>query len=118
MSAEHEVSVDQEVTTFRSTADQVALGDLGIRRAFARNVMILFAVANLFVLIGLGVVFAMDCIQLADHQISPSQRVVSSEVLMTLLGATTVQLGTVVYTITRAIFPAGVAPVSGRATNT
>jgi hypothetical protein len=30
---------------------------------------------------------------------------VDQKVIMTVLGATTVQLGTVVYTITRAIFP-------------
>ncbi|HEY1751836.1 MAG TPA: hypothetical protein VGG29_11260 [Caulobacteraceae bacterium] len=109
MPAEREVSIDQEVATFRSAADQVALGDLSIRRDFARNVMILFGVANVFVLFALTGAFVMDCIQLWAGKIGPTQRVVSGQVVMALLGATTVQLGTVVYTITRAIFPSGSA---------
>ncbi len=75
--------------------------------------MILFFVANLFVLIGLGIVFWQDCVQLAAKEINPNDRIVSGQVIMALLGATTVQLGTVIYTITRAIFP-GPARATGR----
>jgi hypothetical protein len=57
------------------------------------------------VLLGLGVVFAVDCVQLRRHQINPDQRIINGQVVMALLGATTVQLGAVIYTITRAIFP-------------
>ncbi len=106
LAAPTEVNLGQEVRTFQSAADRILLGDLEIRAKFARNVMILFAAANAFVLVGLGAVFWLDCAQLAAKEITPKERIIDGHVIMALLGATTVQLGTVVYTITRAIFPA------------
>ena len=67
--------------------------------------MILFAVSNVFVLFGLGIVFGLDCVQLQAKLIAPTQRIITGPVVMSLLGATTVQLGTVIFTIARAIFP-------------
>ena len=100
------IGLGSEVSEFTTTADQVALGDLAIRQTFARSVVALFIGSNIFVLTGLGVVFWQDCLQLAAHQIGPAQRVIDGRVVMTLLGATTVQLGAVIFTIARAIFPA------------
>ena len=99
-----DISLDQEVDEF-TTADRIAIGDLEIRRNFANRVMVLFAIANVGVLIGLSIVFWQDCAQLAAHLIKPAERIIDGKVIMALLGATTVQLGTVIYTITRAIFP-------------
>ena len=100
-----EIGLDQEVEGFETAADKVLLGDLELRTNFARNVMLLFATANTFVLVGLGVVFWQDCVQLAAHEIVSNERIIDGRVIMALLGATTIQLGTVIYTITRAIFP-------------
>lgn len=100
-----DVRLDKEVAQFETTADAIARGDLEIRKNFARNVMTLFVISNLFVLIGLGFVFWQDGIQLAAGQIKPAERILDGKVIIALLGATTIQLGTVIYTITRAIFP-------------
>jgi hypothetical protein len=102
----HVASVGQEVKGFTSVADQIALGDQDIRRRFANRVMGLFVLANVFVMGGLGVAFWQDGVQLREHLITPAEKVVNSRVVMALLGATTVQLGTVILTITRALFPA------------
>jgi hypothetical protein len=99
------VSLDGEVSKFLDVDDEVKRGDLGIRKTFARNVMILFAIANVFVLIALTGIFVMDCVQLRAGLVKPAERVITSQVIIALLGATTVQLGAVIYTITRAIFP-------------
>ena len=104
------VSLNHEVREFRSTADTIAIGDLSIRKNFADRVMVLFAIANVGVLIGLGFIFWQDCSQLAAGHIRPADRIIDGQVIMALLGATTIQLGTVIYTITRAIFPTGAAP--------
>jgi hypothetical protein len=101
----HVASVEQEINTFTSVADQIALGDQDIRRRFANRVMWLFVLANIFVMGGLGVAFWQDGVQLRAHLIAPGEKVVNSHVVMALLGATTVQLGTVILTITRALFP-------------
>lgn len=98
------VSLNQEVDEF-TTADRIAIGDLEIRKNFANRVMILFAVANVGALFGLAIIFWQDCAQLAAGLTKPADRIIDGRVIMALLGATTVQLGTVIYTITRAIFP-------------
>jgi hypothetical protein len=99
-----DVSLNQEVDEF-TTADRIAIGDLEIRKNFANRVMLLFAITNLGALIGLALVFWQDCAQLAAGLTKPADRIIDGKVIMALLGATTVQLGTVIYTITRAIFP-------------
>jgi hypothetical protein len=99
-----DVSLNQEVDEF-TTADRIAIGDLEIRKNFANRVMLLFAITNLGALFGLALVFWQDCAQLAAHLTKPADRIIDGKVIMALLGATTVQLGTVIYTITRAIFP-------------
>jgi hypothetical protein len=99
-----DVSLNQEVDEF-TTADRIAIGDLEIRKNFANRVMLLFAITNLGALIGLALVFWQDCVQLAAGLTKPADRIIDGRVIMALLGATTVQLGTVIYTITRAIFP-------------
>ncbi len=104
MARESEISLDAEEKTFVSANDQVALGDLAIRKSFAANIIWLFAGVNVIVLIGVGLIFNVDCQQLATRQIAPGQRIISSHVVMALIGATTVQLGTVVLTIAQAIF--------------
>lgn len=108
MPPESPIGLDSEVKAFSglSVADQIALGDHEIRRKFAVYIIRLFIGANVFVMIGLGLAFWQDCVQLAARTIQPTDRIIDSKVIMTLLGATTVQLGTVIYTITKAIFPA------------
>lgn len=99
-----DVSLGDVIDEF-TTADRIALGDLEIRRNFANRVMLLFAIANVSVLIGLSFVFWQDIAQLTAGRIRPADRIIDGRVIMALLGATTIQLGTVIYTITRAIFP-------------
>lgn len=88
-----------------TVSDQIALRDVAIREQFARTMMTLFGVTNVFVLIALGLVFAYDMVELRAGLITPSDRIVDARVVMALLGATTVQLGAVVYIMARAIFP-------------
>ena len=105
------VSLNSEVSDF---AREVALGDLDIRRRFARDVITLFVVTNVFVMIGLAFAFWQDCVQLAAHRISAADRIIDGKVVMALLGATTVQLGAVIYTIARAVFPTTMVRVGDR----
>jgi hypothetical protein len=99
-----ELSVSAEVKTFETTKDKVDLGNLRIRERFAFHMVLLFVGANVFVMTGLGFVFWQDCKDLSSGLIKPNERVITSSVVMALLGATTIQLGTVIYTIARSIF--------------
>ena len=102
----HEITLGGEVAEFRSVADSIALGDLEIRQRFARTVTWLFIATNLIVLSFVGYLVWQDGVQLLAGKITADTRIVDAKVVMTLLGATTVQLGTVIYTIARSIFPA------------
>ncbi len=94
-----------EVDKFVPVVDRIALGDLGIRERFAGTMLVLFVATNAFVLAALGVLFWFDHQQLAAGLIAPDERIVDTRVVIALLGATTVQLGAVIYTMSRAIFP-------------
>lgn len=85
--------------------EQIALRDLAIREQFARTMLVLFGTTNVFVLIGLGILFSYDTMELRGGLIKATERVIDARVVMALLGATTVQLGVVIYTMARAIFP-------------
>jgi hypothetical protein len=104
LTVEQRIALDQQ-----GVRREVALGDQKIRRQFAFYVIWLFIGANILVLLGLGVAYWQDCAQISAKLIKPQERIVDSKVVMALLGATTVQLGTVIYTITRAIFAIPVA---------
>ncbi|SFN41655.1 hypothetical protein SAMN05216386_0891 [Nitrosospira briensis] len=98
------VGLNKEIEKF-STSDQIALGDLEIRKQFASKIVWLFIGSNIFVMIALGTGFWSDYSQLASRIITQDHRIIDNKVIMTLLGATTVQLGAVIYTMTQAIFP-------------
>lgn len=99
------ISLGDEKAHFRNVDDEVKRGDLAIRRQFARNVMLLFAATNIFVMVGLGWLSVHETTAIAAKLMLPADHIVDAKVVMALLGATTVQLGTVVYTVARAIFP-------------
>jgi hypothetical protein len=88
-------ALEQEVASFsrRPVDDEVALGDLEIRKKVTTHILWLFAAANVVVLAGLAIIYYGDLSLLQVGKITPAERIINSNVVMTLLGATTVQLG-------------------------
>ncbi len=101
------IQVNGEVRSFEIVAAEVARGDLAIRTRFATDVVALFVATNVFVMVGLGIAFWQDIALLASGRIKPTERIIDGKVVISLLGATTVQLGAVIFTLARAVFPAG-----------
>lgn len=84
--------------------DRIALKDAGVRQAVSIWIMALFGVVNLFTL-GLIVWLAFgDRHELKLRLIDPAGRLVTAQVVMALLGATTVQLGTIAVIMARYVF--------------
>lgn len=105
------VSLDREAQREGLTvSDQIALRDANLREWLANRVVPVFLKANVFTLIGLGVLVALDEVNLTLHLITPADRIVGEHVVLALLGATTVQLGTVAALIARYLFPSRPAP--------
>jgi hypothetical protein len=52
----------------------------------------------------------LDQSNIAAHLITPADRIITNQVVMTLLGATAVQVGAIAVIIARYLFPGGSSP--------
>ena len=95
------------VTDAVSVGDQIAFGEFELRKETAKRILQIFGAVNVAVLIGLAFAFGFDVSLLRGGVITPADRLITGEVIMALLGATTVQLGAIMYTIARYLFPVG-----------
>ena len=85
--------------------DEIALRELQLRISTAERILKLFTIANGFVLAFLIVLLVADWIFIGKGLATVEQRVVDKEVLMTLLGATTIQVGAIMFSISAYLFP-------------
>ncbi len=96
--------VPEEVA--QSVADQVALGELDMRREAAKKIISLFKVTNIFVLGFLVLLLISDwIIYVGSGGKELPFRLIDKQVVMVLIGATTIQLGTIMLSISRFLFP-------------
>jgi hypothetical protein len=86
---------------------QVVFWDATIRRNISYWIMGLFGFVNLITMGFIVWLAVEDQNELAAKIIMPTDRVVDNQVLMTLLGATTVQLGTIAVIMARFVFRGG-----------
>jgi hypothetical protein len=91
-----------------SVPDKIALSDAQIRRNIAYAIMCLFAIVNIATLWFIYFLFEADQRDLAARLTDASGRIINAHVIITLLGATTVQLGTVMVIMARYVFKAPV----------
>ena len=100
------VSLEQEAERVgASVADLIALDEMRLRRQVAEQVMKVFARANGVILAALAVLAVVDQVDIAWHVIMPGDRIMTEHVIMTLLGATTVQVGAIAVIVARYLFP-------------
>ena len=95
-------------TTPLTVAEEIVRSDAGLRRLVAGSIVVAFLVVNGAVLLGIWMVFTKDNEHLlrAGSNFTPSDRLVTTNLLITLVGATTVQLGTLIVLIGKYLFPA------------
>jgi hypothetical protein len=77
-----------------SVQDRIALSNARLRGGVAIAIVVTFVIANGFVLAMVWLMFAQEMVALQNKVHAASDRVVTSALLMALVGATTVQLGT------------------------
>jgi hypothetical protein len=100
------VSLDNQATAEGvSVADRVALRSQYLREWVAACITVVFLVANSAALYLLFRLMTLDQRNLRTHLMDPGDRVVTAQVIMTLLGATTVQVGVIAVIIARFLFP-------------
>jgi hypothetical protein len=102
-----------------SVADHVAMSDASVRRHdallrrhdallrrwVAQRIMKVFVTANIVTLVAFVALVALDQGDIQTKVFAPADRLVSSQVFMALLGATTVQVGTIAVIMARYLFP-------------
>jgi hypothetical protein len=88
-----------------SVADQIALDVQKMRRGVAERVVRAFIVANGVALAALGALAVLDEFNIMFQLVTPGERIITPQVFMALLGATTVQVGTIAAIIARYLFP-------------
>jgi hypothetical protein len=86
--------------------EQIKKSDAQIRKVVSIWIMCLFGATNVFMLVLIVWLAEIDQAQLAAHLIAAPDRLVNNEVLIALLGATTVQLGTVTVIMAKYVFKA------------
>ena len=85
--------------------DEIALRELQLRITTAERILKLFTIANGFVLAFVVVLLLADWFLIGRGLAKVDQRVVDKEVLMALLGATTIQVGAIMFSISAYLFP-------------
>jgi hypothetical protein len=83
----------------------VVMEDAATRKWMASRVVWTLIGADVVTLFCLGALVCLDQRNISYSVIAPADRVVSSQVIMTLLGATTVQVGVIAAIIARYLFP-------------
>lgn len=109
--ASHPNRIDLDrADTGLSVKDRIALGDATIRRQIAIVIMSLFGVTNVLSVVFIGVLYYFDQRDIAHHLIPATSRVITPSVVISLLGATTVQLGAIAVMMARGIFNVPIDP--------
>jgi hypothetical protein len=88
-----------------NVADLIALSDADLRKIMARAVTAIFIKTNVVVLGVLIILVIMDIVMIYKGTILPEQRLVDGDILMALVGATTVQLAAIMVAISNYLFP-------------
>lgn len=100
------LSLEKEADRERlSVDDQIKQGDAAARKWMAPVVVGALILGNVVILVGLGVLVRLDQANVVGKVIAPADRIVNSQVIMALLGATTVQVGAIAAIIARYLFP-------------
>ncbi|MGH7152899.1 MAG: hypothetical protein ACREF3_03135 [Acetobacteraceae bacterium] len=88
-----------------SVDDRIKLQDADLRVRVAWWIIWTFVGANVATLIALGCLAWLDQINIRSGLIHAADRIITNQVFMTLLGATTVQVGAIMVIIARYLFP-------------
>jgi hypothetical protein len=87
-----------------SVLERIAWQDAGVRKIVALAVVATFVVANGLILWGVWLIFQAEMAVLEAKVYTAHERIITAELLMTLVGATTVQLGALTILMGKYVF--------------
>lgn len=83
----------------------VKLLDAENRRLLVQQMTLIFTKGNIYMWIAIGLFTIIDCVNIWGFDAPHESRIVTTEVLYALVGATVVQLGVIMVAISRNLFP-------------
>lgn len=96
---------DEAVREGLSVGNRIALKDAELREQMAIHIISTLIIGNLVTLVALAALVWLDQRNLESNLIKSGDRIIDHQVIMALLGATTVQVGTIAVIIARYLFP-------------
>jgi hypothetical protein len=97
------------VQLFGTIDDTIRLDNQQLRRWIGTRVVRTFIGANVLTLGVIGILAWLDQHNLEHGFITPADRIINHQVIIALLGATTVQVGAITVIIARNLFPTRLA---------
>lgn len=98
----------QSVEEFESkltVRDRLDLAELNLRSEIAQKIIAEFIRANYAIISFLLAIFAVESLFLFFGRLEPGNRIIGSNVIMALIGATTVQFGAIALLVSQWLFP-------------
>ncbi|MCW8091594.1 hypothetical protein [Alteromonas sp. ASW11-130] len=89
----------------REAAVEILRNEAELRKNAAEDILNLFRKANLFVLGFLIILLIVDISLIYAGEASVEDRIVNEKVVMSLIGATVIQLGTIMISLSKYLFP-------------
>jgi hypothetical protein len=88
-----------------SVRDHIDVEELELRKTISKVIVGSFVFINLIVLIMISAIYAIDTFLIHSKTLDHDGRLVTSNVLLSIIGATTVQLGAIAIAISYWLFP-------------
>ena len=85
--------------------EEIALTDSRVRTRVTYVIVAAFVLSNVLTLAGVAYIFRADDVDIVAKAITADRRVITSNVVMTIVGATTVQLGALALIMGKYLFP-------------
>jgi hypothetical protein len=94
------LSLEKEAAPF-----DIEESEFVLRKDVAKSIIRLFGIANTVVLVVILVLIGIDTWMVNTGLVKSTERIIDSKVVMSLVGATTVQMGAILVTIASYLFP-------------
>ncbi len=82
-----------------------AKNNIELRTEMTKSLLNIFVKINGIVLLVVGIAIIIDTTLISQGLITANERLIDPKVIMTLITATTIQLGSVIFTISNYLFP-------------
>jgi hypothetical protein len=97
----------EEYNSILTVRDRLDIAELELRSEMAKQIMKYFIKVNFLVLLTVLLVFGADSFFLYWRAIDPVNRIITANVVISIIGATTLQFGAIAFLVSQWLFAKG-----------